>query len=98
MVYFSGMENVQLKNGIILQNMDGMFPPLQDIAEVAYACEICPIRVFCGDNNEFDCQVYGMFAGFCFGVDDALGMATKYCRLVDAARLVDGINHEEIAG
>lgn len=42
-----------------------VWPAFQDIRpDVEFACEVCPIRKFCGDNNEFDCQVYGMFSGF----------------------------------
>ena len=74
MVYFSEKKSVTLTNGLVLQNEGGWFPPLQDIAKIEHACDICPVRVFCKDNNEFDCQVYGMFYGFYFGIDDALDL------------------------
>lgn len=59
-------------NGLVLQNIEGNFPPLQDVAEVEHACDICPVRLLCQDNNEFDCQVYGMFSGFYVNLDDVL--------------------------
>ena len=71
--YDAAMDKITLTNGIIIERDDDYnFPPLQDIAKIDHACDICPIRVLCDDNNEFDCQVYGMFQGFYMGIDDAL--------------------------
>jgi len=69
-------QTVTLKNGLVLENHGDGFPPLQDVADVKNACDICPVRLFCNDNNEFDCQVYGMFDGFYFGIDDALSFVS----------------------
>jgi len=75
---YSTRETITLLNGLVLQNNDG-FPPLQEVApEVKHACEVCPVRICCQDNNEFDCQVYGMFDGFGFNFDDVLEMLEKY--------------------
>ncbi len=60
--------DIKLLSGLIVKESAEKYQSyiaLQDIAEVDYACEICPIRTPCGDNNQFDCQVYGMFSGFC---------------------------------
>ena len=53
------------------------FPPLQDLIETYHACEICPLRPLCNDNNEFDCQTSGMFAGFHVGEEDAIEYMMK---------------------
>lgn len=58
----------------------GNFPPLRDIVDVYHACEICPIRSLCDDNNEFDCQIYGMFDGFYDGVHHDLKDAFEAVR------------------
>ena len=64
---------VKLLNGMIIESIDKYnFPPLKDMIEIKYACEICPLRPLCHDNNEFDCQVYGMFSGFYLRAIDAL--------------------------
>lgn len=66
----------KLTNGIVLvKNEDGEYPPLQNVVSIDHACDICPVRKWCQDNNEFGCQVYGMFSGFYFSLDDALEMA-----------------------
>jgi hypothetical protein len=49
-----------------------IFPPLKNILKVDHACGICPVRQLCNDNNEFDCQNYGMFFGFYFDIYDAI--------------------------
>lgn len=59
----------RLTDGFVVRKVfsDGRWrwPAIQDIRpDVEFACEVCPIRKFCGDNNEFDCQVYEMFSGF----------------------------------
>ena len=74
---FSERESVTLKNGLVLENHGDGFLPLHDVADEKNACDICPVRIFCNDNNEFDCQVYGMFEGFYFGLDDALELEDK---------------------
>lgn len=67
------MDRVTLTNGFILKRIDEYrFPPLQDVLEIDNACDICPIRILCEDNNEFDCQVYGMFQGFYMSFETAL--------------------------
>lgn len=60
------IKSVVLGNGFRLEKKDnGHWPEMQVACpEVSYACDVCPIRKFCGDNNEFDCRVYGMFSGF----------------------------------
>lgn len=74
---YSDKSQVTLTDGTVITSKDGHFPPLQKVVKVFHACEICPVRIFCQDNNEFDCQVYGMFDGFYFGLDDALDLVGK---------------------
>ena len=58
--------SVRLTDGTVIHKLEnGHWPEFQKARpSVPYACDVCPIRKFCGDNNEFDCQVYGMFTGF----------------------------------
>jgi hypothetical protein len=60
------ISSVQLKNGVTLfKDERGNWPSYQDVGDGRdYVCEVCPIRKYCGDNNEFDCNVYEMFSGF----------------------------------
>lgn len=59
------LKSVTLTNGKPITGDRLGFSALQDaMPEVGYACEVCPVRKFCGDNNEFDCMVHGMFTGF----------------------------------
>ena len=74
---FSEIKSVTLLDGTVLRNKNGEFPPLQEIAEIRHACDVCPVRPLCQDNNEFDCQVYGMFKGYYAGIDDALKFFEK---------------------
>lgn len=71
------MKKVKLLNGIEIEtfiNEQGneQFPPLQDVLKIKHACDVCPLRKECEDNNEFDCQVYGMFMGFFYDRFDVL--------------------------
>ena len=73
MAYYISHKKIRLLDGTIIeQDENGNFPPLGDVVDIDRACDICPVRKFCGDNNEFKCQVYGMFEGFYFSLDDAL--------------------------
>ncbi len=58
--------SVRLTDGTVLHKLEtGQWPEFQKAyPTTTCACDVCPIRKFCGDNNEFDCQVYGMFCGF----------------------------------
>jgi hypothetical protein len=60
-----------------IDEYDYDYPPLQEVCDVKNACDICPDEIrkpCCYDrltgesnfmgNNEFDCQIYGMFGGF----------------------------------
>lgn len=75
---YSERKEITLNNGLVIKSKNGEFPPLQEVAEIEHACAICPVRLLCDDNNEFDCQVYGMFDGFYFGLDDALTFIEKW--------------------
>lgn len=69
------MKTVTLKNGLVLwANDKGNYPPLKDIIKIDHACEICPIRPLCLDNNEIDCQIYGMFQGYYADLDASLAI------------------------
>ena len=72
------MTKVTLLNGFeIAKDEDGRFPPLQEVFEIYHACDICPLRPMCGDNNEFGCQVDGMFSSFYMSGIDAIEYMKK---------------------
>jgi hypothetical protein len=70
-------QKVKLRDGKVIKvNDDHMtFKPYQEMygkKEDPYACKICPIYEVCQGNNEFDCEVYGMFSGGSFMLDDLI--------------------------
>lgn len=73
------IQSITLLNGLVIYSKNGTFPPLQEVApDVNHACDVCPVRILCQDNNEFDCMVYGMFDGFHFGFEDGVEILEKY--------------------
>ena len=73
-------ESITLLNGFVIERQsDGFWPALQDVQpDVDHACDICPLRIFCDDNNEFDCQCYNMFSGFYFTWEEGIRFLAAY--------------------
>lgn len=64
---------IRLTDGTVIEkDADGKFPPLMNILPNIRACVVCPVRHVCQDNNEFDCNTYGMFDGFYATLNDLL--------------------------
>lgn len=76
------LAEIKLLDNTTIEVVDGKFPALKEVevAGVSRACEICPIRQVCGDNNEWDCQEYQMFSGFWDGEHLTLESALEACK------------------